>query len=154
MLPNRLRIPLPVLHRGQAIACKAPTQHVRFQNKHRTPLGQHMHSLWGQLLLTVQPVTEVDAADAAIGVHLHTQCLHVVGAYRTQGQSSTFVRQDVPACAWHAHDCLLHPCCTQYILAHHTCALSSQFKSRNCCTPHSKHAQLEAWTELQLVLVC
>lgn len=44
------------------------------------------YSLWGQLLLAVQPVAEVDAADAAVCVHLHPQRLHIVGACRKQSQ--------------------------------------------------------------------
>jgi hypothetical protein len=43
--------------------------------------GQEELELRGQLLLCVQPVRKVDAADAAIGVDLDAQCLHVVGAY-------------------------------------------------------------------------
>lgn len=38
--------------------------------------------LWWQLILAVQLVTEVDAAHAAVGMHLHTQRLHVVGSVR------------------------------------------------------------------------
>lgn len=39
-----------------------------------------MHSR--QLLLAVEAVAEVDAADAAVGVYLHAQGLDVVGACR------------------------------------------------------------------------
>lgn len=45
-------------------------------------LRQEQLELWGQLLFTVQPVAEVDAADAAVGVHLDSQGLDVVGACR------------------------------------------------------------------------
>lgn len=51
--------------------------------------GQEQLEFRRQLLLAVQPVAEVDAADAAVGMHLHAQRLNVVGACRKQGSGST-----------------------------------------------------------------
>ena len=50
--------------------------------------GQEQLELWGQLLLRVQAVGEVDAADAAVRVHLHPQCLDVVCACREEGRET------------------------------------------------------------------
>ena len=42
--------------------------------------GQKQLELWGQLLLRVEAVREVDAANAAIGMDLHPQRLYVICA--------------------------------------------------------------------------
>jgi hypothetical protein len=59
--------------------------------------GQEQLELWRKLLLRVQAVGEVDAADPAVGVDLHTQRLDVVGSVRATGEVRQIELDLVPA---------------------------------------------------------
>ena len=59
--------------------------------------GEVELELGGELLLAVEPVGEVDAADAAVGVDLDPQRLHVVGAVRPPGEVRQVELDLVPA---------------------------------------------------------
>ena len=74
--------------------------------------GEVELELCGELLLAVEPVGEVDAADAAVGVDLDPQRLHVVGAVRAPGEVRQVKLDLVPAFVQphrHRADKRLHP---------------------------------------------
>ena len=74
--------------------------------------GEVELELGGELLLAVEPVGEVDAADAAVGVDLDPQRLHVVGAVRAPGEVRQVELDLVPALVQphrHRADKRLHP---------------------------------------------
>ena len=74
--------------------------------------GEVELELCGELLLAVEPVGEVDAADAAVGVDLDPQRLHVVGAVRPPGEVRQVELDLVPALVQphrHRADKRLHP---------------------------------------------
>ena len=74
--------------------------------------GEVELELGGELLLAVEPVGEVDAADAAVGVDLDPERLHVVGAVRPPGEVRQVELDLVPALVqphWHRADKRLYP---------------------------------------------
>ena len=59
--------------------------------------GEEKLELRGELLLRVEAVREVQAADAAVGMHLHTKGLNVVGAVGATGEVGEVELDLVPA---------------------------------------------------------
>ena len=59
--------------------------------------GKEELELWGQLVLGVEAVREVDSADAAVGVDLHAQGLDVVGTIGTAREVGQVELNLVPA---------------------------------------------------------
>ena len=74
--------------------------------------GEVELELCGELLLAVEAVGEVDAADAAVGVDLHAERLNVVGAVGAAGEVGQVELDLVPALVQphrHRADKRLHP---------------------------------------------
>ena len=53
--------------------------------------------LWGEFLLRVESVTEVDSSDSAVGVDCHSECLDVVAPVGPPGEVTKVELDLVPA---------------------------------------------------------
>lgn len=69
----------------------------RFGGHRRLLNGQKQFEFGRQLVLRVQPIREVDTANATIRVDLHAQCFHIVGAVRAARKVGQIELNLVPA---------------------------------------------------------